>query len=163
MEKFMYNILCSTKSVPAGQVCGVEIWVGIETSYEPDSTDFNNLAIKTACQMCPNVPAYEWVVSEWNGPHDTRAEKMLGRDYGKKIAYNQKAAEPFFAALKETGYEMAVDCCHGDYYLTAIPGDIELDTRICGIKAEEIMTKATVLTTNHLVAVVTDEDYAKKE
>lgn len=163
MEKFLYYVLCSSKSVPEGQVCGVEIWVGIETSYEPNSTDFSSLAIKAACKMCPSVPAYDWVVSEWNGPHDTRADKLLGREYSKTIAYIQKAAEPFFAALKETGYEMAVDCCHGDYHLTAIPGDIMFDTMADGcIKAEDIMAKATSLTRNHLVSVITNDDYAKK-
>jgi hypothetical protein len=114
--------------------------------------------------MCPSVPAYDWEVAQWNGPHETRADNLLGSEYSKTIAYLQKAAEPFFAALKETGYEMAVDCCHGDYCLTAIPGDIMFDTRADGcIKAEDLMAKATSLTRNHLVSVITNDDYARKE
>jgi hypothetical protein len=152
MKKSKYFVLCSSKVVPSGQVASPEIWVGVETDYDTHSEEFNNLAIEYAHKLCPSVRTDDWVVSEVNGPFTSRAEALLGVNYGSVIEKLQKAAEPLFAALKETGYKLAIDTT-GDYELTAIPSKLSVDDSE-GLNATEVMSFTKPLSREHLVTLI---------
>jgi len=152
MKKSKYYVLCSSKIIPPGQVAGPEIWVGVETDYDTHSEEFNELAIECAHKLCPSVGTDEWVVSEVNGPHASRAEALLGVNYGSVIEKLQKAAEPLFVALKETGYKLAIDTT-GDYELTAIPSKLSVDDSE-GLNAPEVMSFTKPLSREHLVTLI---------
>lgn len=152
MNKHLYYVLCSSTVVPPGQVVGVEIWVGVETDRAPNDEGFNDLAIAAAHQVCPSVAVSDWVVSEVNGPNASRYEAQLGPAYSQVIERLQKAAEPLFAALKETGYQLAIDTT-GDYCLTALPGNLGFDDSE-GLNAPEVMKFTKPLSVEHLVTLV---------
>lgn len=152
MNKHLYYVLCSSTVVPPGQVVGVEIWVGVETDRAPNDEVFNDLAIAAAHQVCPSVAVSDWVVSEVNGPNPSRYEEQLGPAYSRVIERLQKAAEPLFAALKETGYQLAIDTT-GDYCLTALPGNLGFDDSE-GLNAPEVMKFTKPLSVEHLVTLV---------
>lgn len=152
MNKHLYYVLCSSTVVPPGQVATVEIWVGVETDRATNDEGFNDLAVVAAHQVCPSVAVSDWVVSDISGPHASRYETQLGYDYGPVIERLQKAAEPLFAALKETGYQLAIDTT-GDYCLTALPGTLGFDDSE-GLNAPEVMKFTKPLSEEHLVSLV---------
>ena len=138
MKKKRYNVQCVKNTVSTNMCGSVEIWVTIETYHEPElnalgketitpeTRAFFDDAIAEVGKVCPDIPAADWEIGAYNGPHKTLLDDVLGPDYDEKVNEVKKAASKLLKAVEKAGCQLVQFESSEGGYVAILPSHVNM-------------------------------------